>query len=226
MNVKSNCLFNFRILLSVIMVICAAYGCRSGYNSQNSATNDADETHQTIEGPCRIMPFQFKNKDLCDKWVRAIRRQNFVATKYSKLCSLHFKETDFVEVSRDTNKQRRKSGNKQLRKRYLKDGAVPSILPNAPHYLTNTSGVPRTTVRATSSSRLDYEAMILGQMEESFLAEDDISTLSVSEIADRLGKETTLPQGFSIKCIDQALYIYIIEVADDAAYPKLKALLQ
>src|SRR6218665_1375677 len=81
-------------------------------------------------------------------------------------------------------------------------------------------------IRSLSSSRLDYEATISGQKEEPFLAEDDISTLSVSEIADRLGKETTLPQGFSIKCIDQALYIYIIEVADDAAYPKLKALLQ
>src|SRR6218665_4071868 len=168
----------------------------------------------------RSRGLEWQDKDLCDKWVRAIRKQDFVATKYSKLCSLHFKETDFVEVSRDTNKQRRKSGDKQLRKRYLKDGAVPSILPNAPHYLTNTSGVPRTTVRATSSSRLDYEAMILGQMEESFLAEDDISTLSVSEIADRLGKETTLPQGFSIKCIDQALFIYIIEVTDDV--PKIK----
>jgi len=205
----------------VNMVNCAAYGCRSGYKSQKSTTDDTNEGHQRIKDPMlSYHAFPIQDKDLCDKWVRAIRRENFIATKYSKLCSVHFKESDFVEVSRDTNKQRRKSDDKQLRRRYLKDGAVPSILPNAPQYLTNTSGVPRTTVRATSSSRLEYEANVLEQMEESFLAADDISQLSTAEIADRLQKESTLPQGFTMKHIDQTLFIYIIQVTDDV--PRIK----
>ena len=84
------------------MVVCAAYGCRSGYNSQKSATDDADETHPKLS----YHSFPIQDKDLFEKWVRAIRRQNFVATKYSKLCSLHLKETDFVEVSIETPKNR------------------------------------------------------------------------------------------------------------------------
>jgi hypothetical protein len=108
-----------------------AYGCWSGSKSQNRQLMMWTRAIKgsRIQG-CHIMPCQ--DKDLCDKWVQAICREDFVATKYVKLCLVHFRESDFVKVSRDTNKQRRKSYDEQLRWWYLRDSAVSLIFPHAP----------------------------------------------------------------------------------------------
>ena len=45
--------------------------------------------------------------------------------------------------------------------------------------------------------------------------------MSTAEIAYRLQKETILSQGFTIKNVDQTLFIYIIVVTDDV--PKIKS---
>ena len=37
-------------------------------------------------------------------WLKSIARKNFKPSKYSKLCSLHFKTDNFIEVSHDSNK--------------------------------------------------------------------------------------------------------------------------
>ena len=67
--------------------------------------------------------------------------------------------SDFIEVRRDTNKQRMKTyADDQLLRRYLKDDAVPSIFPNTPSYLSSAGGMPRSTTRTTAFSRREQQA--------------------------------------------------------------------
>ena len=82
--------------------------------------------------------FPLKNEELLCNWLKNIARKNFKPSKYSKLCSLHFKPDDFIEVSHDSNQRRkRKRDSEHLCYKRLKPGAVPSIFKNIPLYYTN-----------------------------------------------------------------------------------------
>jgi len=63
---------------------------------------------------------------------------------------LHFKPADYVAEHGDTNdtRRKRKSSGTFVRRR-LKPDAVPSVLENVQEYLSNTSGMPRSTASAT-----------------------------------------------------------------------------
>jgi len=76
---------------------CCAYGCKSGYASQ-----DATDVHVTFHSFPR-------DEELRAKWIRANPRKDFTPTKNSRLCSLHFAESDFVEQHCDSNATRRAS---------------------------------------------------------------------------------------------------------------------
>ena len=112
----------------------------------------------------------------------------------------------------DSNLSRRKQksaiSEKPLRQ-HLKPDAVPSIFPTAPGYLSKPISNGRSTQRATTtSSRLEHQERALQNLEVSFIADDDISHLSLDEIAKKLGSES-IPEGFSIRIIDQTLVVYI-----------------
>ena len=175
---------------------CAAYGCTSGYKTNKDA---ADSSVSAVKVTFHSFPIH--NKVLCDKWVRANPRLDFTPSKHSKLCSLHFKASDFVEGRQDSNKSRKqkktgRSGTK-LAQRYLKSEAVPSIFQHAPTYLSSSNyAEPRQTVNATSARRMQNEANRLHNLEESFLASDVISALSNTEIIGRLKEEAAIPRGY------------------------------
>jgi len=204
------------------MVKCVAFGCKSGYKS---AANDS----QCKDVKITFHTYPINNKELCDKWNRANPRQDFLPSKHSKLCSLHFKPTDFIEERKDSNaaRARRKShgvlGDK-LKQRYLKDDAVPSLFPNAPSYLSssNSSGVPRETVSATSSSRLEREVQRFDELEKSFLASDDISTCTTNDIMERLDIESAVPEGFMTSLTDGVLLLYLLQISNDCI-PSVKS---
>ena len=197
---------------------CTAYGCTSGYYfyKKNHDPNITDATEKIT-----FHSFPFKNQDLFDKWIRAISRDNFVPSKWSRLCSLHFHPTDFVENHTDSNLKRKrihKAG--KLAKRYLKEDAVPSIFQNAPKYLSRPNVAPRPTSRATTSQRQELEALELNQLETSFLADDDISGLHPSEIGNKLNEESTRPEGFFTSIVGDTLLIYMLGINDDI--PKIQ----
>ena len=52
--------------------------------------------------------FPLKEEKLLCNWLKNIARKNFKPSKYSKLCSLHFKPDDFIEVSHDSNQRCKK----------------------------------------------------------------------------------------------------------------------
>jgi len=100
---------------------CSAFGCRSGYDS----CADVEK---------RITFHSFpRDIQLREKWIKANPRKDFVPSKNSRMCSLHFRDDDFVEQHCDTNSSRRnQASSTELKKRYWKPDAVPSIFVNAP----------------------------------------------------------------------------------------------
>jgi len=87
--------------------------------------------------------------------------------------------------------------------------------------ISSTGSTPRTTLKATSASRREHEAKVLGELEDTFVAEDDISDLTVDELARRLHHESPLSDGFIISVVRQNLLIFITKTADDV--PSIKA---
>ena len=78
---------------------CSAFGCKSGY-----ASNQAEETILKITSHS----YPLANVELCENWLRANPRKDFTPSKNSKVCSLHFRDEDFVEISNDNNNRRRR----------------------------------------------------------------------------------------------------------------------
>jgi len=66
------------------------------------------------------------------KWLNAIRRKQFKANQWSRLCSVHFTEQDY---------QVRPGAHRLL----LKNNAVPSVFPSFPSYFQKTNKIPRKT---------------------------------------------------------------------------------
>ena len=106
---------------------CAAYGCKSGYAS--SAKNVRGVTFHAFPA----------DPELRDKWIRANPRKDFIPTIFSRICSLHFQEFDFMEARRDSNKNRLKTKSEKPVRKLLKKGAVPSKFSNVPSYLHSKS---------------------------------------------------------------------------------------
>src|SRR6218665_1572506 len=195
---------------------CAGFGCRSGYHDCPGIASNGEKITFHV--------FPINNAELCQKWVRANPREGFTPTKHSKLCSLHFQPSDFVEEPQDTNVTRKRKKSKSCVKpfrRYLKEGAIPSIFSNAPSYLSKTCSVPRPTSRSTTSSRLQLQEERLDNLEQSFMENDNISGLTVLELEEQLRNETTVPQDFKICVCEQVLLLYVIKITQDIALPKI-----
>lgn len=180
---------------------CVAFGCTTGYDSSNNVGLDTKTTLHSFP----------KDQALFDKWVKAISREDFKPSKHSRVCSLHFLPSDFVEKRQDSNVTRKKHQRKaELHKRYLKEDAIPSIFHNVPSYLSENSVKRRTTTKATASSRREHEEIELGLLNASFKVADDISALTLAEIEQRLSSETTRPTGFRTAILDERLIIYLL----------------
>ena len=90
---------------------CAAINCKSGYSSEEKKL---DITYHS---------FPLKDEELLCNWLKNIARKNFKSSKYSKLCSLHLKPDDFIEVFHDSNQRcKRKRESEHLCYRRLKPG--------------------------------------------------------------------------------------------------------
>ncbi|XP_020780191.1 THAP domain-containing protein 1 [Boleophthalmus pectinirostris] len=76
---------------------CSAYGCKNRYHKDKEIS---------------FHKFPLARPDVCDKWVSAMRRDNFRPTKYSSLCSQHFTQDSFK---------------RECNNRVLKENAVPSV---------------------------------------------------------------------------------------------------
>ena len=72
----------------------AAYACRDERSLAPIWTKTEPEPGVKVT----FHAFPLNDKDLCDKWIRANPRKDFVPTKYSKLCFLHLLTSNFIKV--------------------------------------------------------------------------------------------------------------------------------
>ncbi|XP_060877180.1 THAP domain-containing protein 1-like, partial [Metopolophium dirhodum] len=96
-------------------VSCVAFGCSNRFEPGKSI---------------HFFRFPIKNEELTQLWVNAIRRKNFNPTQWSRICSVHFTENDFM-IRSDADRP------------LLKINAVPSVFPSFPTYYQNKSKKPR-----------------------------------------------------------------------------------
>ena len=54
---------------------CSAYGCKRKFNKNDKV---------------RFHSFQLKNEEFLKKWLAAMKREDFVPTKHSRICDDHF----------------------------------------------------------------------------------------------------------------------------------------
>ena len=177
---------------------CSAVNCKSGYDS-NKEKQDGITFHR----------FPLENKDLLNLWLRRISRVDFVPTRYSKLCSLHFKESDFLYNIVDRNKSRRKKYNQDRRKlRRLQPTAVPSIFENLPSYFSSHSQhQERLSERPTTSRRIDKQQQRYYALEEQLMEEDNVASLV--ELSEKLDQQN-IPSGFLFsRCDTKLLFFYV-----------------
>lgn len=132
---------------------CVAFGCRSGYRSCTGYTPDGRKL--------TFHSFPLSNYELSDKWVRALHRVDFTPTKYSRVCSRHFTDADFITARRDSNQSRcrkkQSDGTGGLVSRHLTSDAVPSVFENVPAYMSAVESTPRQTNLGSASRRRENE---------------------------------------------------------------------
>lgn len=97
-----------------MVVYCVSYGCKNLQDPRN---------------PISFHTFPFKRPEILKKWVHVMRRENWQPSKHSRLCSDHFKESDYLVRPGCTVN-------------LLKPDAVPSIF-NFPKHLLQKEEKPR-----------------------------------------------------------------------------------
>lgn len=103
--VFSTSLFSRCKFTSIMGFKCAAVGCRSGYNPQE--TNAGVSFHK----------FPLNNVELLQVWLKKMQRKGYSPTESSRLCSLHFEDLWFTEVRKDSNNSRIRSKTSLLKRR-------------------------------------------------------------------------------------------------------------
>ncbi|KAH7958667.1 hypothetical protein HPB49_004082 [Dermacentor silvarum] len=91
-------------------------------------------------------------------WAKAVRRGNFVPTKYTVICEHHFHENDFVDSASYTDNMTGEVIEVPLKLRRLKPSAIPSLFPNCPAYLSRQATEARESPEE-KRARLDAEAL-------------------------------------------------------------------
>ena len=98
------------------MPSCSVVTCKSGYHAKSTP-----KYVQWLYFP--LENFRNNSKVLLEKWKSRLNRKDFIPTKNSRICSLHFKNEDYIPESENKDRFGRK-----LKKRRLKPNAAPSLL--------------------------------------------------------------------------------------------------
>ncbi|XP_005097051.1 zinc finger protein 658B [Aplysia californica] len=103
-----------------MVMCCAALWCT---NRQTTTQSQVLSEHRVRD--LTFHRFPLENDGLLAKWVEAVRRDKFTPTSVHRLCSRHFRESDFIEGDR---------------RRVLKRDAVPSIFDFSKHLVVVNRG--------------------------------------------------------------------------------------
>lgn len=177
---------------------CAANGCIN--NASKNST-------------CTLHRFPLGNADLLKLWMHRLSRENFVPTQHSRLCSRHFKDSDFRTDISDKNfrRMKRRVGDRVTRlRRKLKSGAVPSIFTESPPCSSTALPGRRMTERATASARRERLNANFDRMEADLKMSDSVR--SIGEVCQKLLAES-YPSGFILHPKDGLLYLLYLNLS-------------
>ncbi|QQP53535.1 THAP domaincontaining protein 5like, partial [Caligus rogercresseyi] len=87
------------------MFTCCCTGCRTGYPVSNTSNKNPSSTKAT-KVSLHIFP---KDEELKKMWLRSIKRNDFVPSRHSRVCSRHFQESCFVLEHQNFNNSRSKN---------------------------------------------------------------------------------------------------------------------
>ena len=109
---------------------------------------------------------------LLQQWLKCIARKHFKPIKHFRICSLHFREEDFVSNSVDQHsKSKRKRETLKSVKRRLKEDACPIIFEDLPSYYSY-KNTPACSGLAGSSTRPENAVARLEEQNDRFLIAD------------------------------------------------------
>ena len=166
---------------------CVATNCRSEHHN--------DQPHSQIT----FHRFPLNDEELLGQWLQNLSQENYLPNRHSRLCSLHFDESDFAMESVDSNITRKRKRGDDLRKqRFLKPDAVPTVFSNHVHR----SG------KALSVSRIKNENKHYVNLAEQMFAED--SVCNIDELCARLELEKDKPTGYIILKVPDILIIALV----------------
>nr|CAI5844383.1 unnamed protein product [Callosobruchus analis] len=128
--------------------------------------------------------FKFpKDKDLREKWLRSIHRENSKISFHSVVCHLHFVETDILHTTSEVDWKTGKTLTVNLKKPKLKPNAIASVFPNAPSYLSKTVFVREDPVEKRQSLEASYiQEALFDSIETSASLETKFSISSYDEL--------------------------------------------
>ncbi|XP_071043286.1 uncharacterized protein [Parasteatoda tepidariorum] len=146
--------------------VCFSTGCNTGYVKQRrEAIKDGKKVPSLFQAPRDI--------GLLDKWKRSIPRSDRELTSKDFVCALHFKTSE-IETHYEVKLADGSIWKTERDRPLLKKDAVPSIFPNLPHYLSDS-----TSVRKPPSKRARLETLPVNLVRISSVTdENNISTIS------------------------------------------------
>ena len=172
---------------------CCVPNCPTTSIGSASTGSAADDSISTVDSSSKreenksVSVHKFpEDSELFRKWIKAIPRRNWSPTKYTRICSHHLSDRNFVNEYIDSNKSRRKNKKSSPTKRTLKKDAEPTLFSNLPSYLSKTESSESSTT-TTCSARFKAEVTRQKNSTEVFLNSSHVSTLK--ELQEKMMKE-------------------------------------
>ena len=141
---------------------CVVPQCKSGHGNKS-----------LVPPGVRMHRFP-KPQEQFEAWVKAIPRSDWHPKKHSRVCSLHFEESDYETEHRDSNTRRAYQSEKLTIQR-LKPTAIPRKFPGCPSYLST----KKPQQRAESCRSEERRRRLIQKAEseaEAFLQQDKINS--------------------------------------------------
>ncbi len=149
---------------------CCAFGCRTGYR------NEQKQPGVTMHR------LPVKKPELLNQWLQKMLRKDFTPNEYSRICSLHFADSDFEQCRADTNYRRSRNLSENLLHRRLKEDAVPRFFSGMPIYLTEESAGSRGLAITTSRVRAEQMKRRHEQAEAKFRGSEEEIKKSIIDV--------------------------------------------
>ena len=111
--------FSFSVLCFFIMSTCAVFGCRSNYKTGSREIRKVET---------RVSTFALPHDNRRATWIKCLHRKDFIPSKNTRICALHFQPEDFLPDFVLTQPDGSEKSYKRAHPR-LKSTAIPSVFP-------------------------------------------------------------------------------------------------